>query len=50
MIDQYRNYLMPNSQNKKYQEFKDDIAADFDYLPTFRLGKLLFYPKILKIK
>jgi hypothetical protein len=28
---------MPNLQ-KKYQELKDDIASDFDYEPTFRVG------------
>jgi hypothetical protein len=41
MIDQYRK-LFNQFTDKKYQEFKDDIA-DFDYLPTFRLGKLLLY-------
>jgi hypothetical protein len=42
MIDQYRKLF--NAQFRiKISEFKDDIAADFDYLPTFRLGKLLFY-------
>jgi hypothetical protein len=50
MIDQYRKLFNAQFTDKKYQEFKDDIAADFDYLPTFRLGKLLFISKDLKIK
>jgi hypothetical protein len=43
MIDQYR--LLFNSQftDKKYQEFKDDIASDFDYAPTFRIGETPFF-------
>jgi hypothetical protein len=48
MIDQYRKLFNAQFTDKKYQEFKDDIAADFDYLPTFRLGKLLFISKDLK--
>jgi hypothetical protein len=50
MIDQYRKLFNAQFTDKKYQEFKDDIAADFDYLPTFRLGKLFFISKDLKIK
>jgi hypothetical protein len=38
---------MPNLQ-KKYQELKDDIASDFDYEPTFRVGKRLFISEDLK--
>jgi hypothetical protein len=28
---------------KKYQELKDDIASDFDYEPTFRVGETPFF-------
>jgi hypothetical protein len=43
MIDQYRKLFNAQFTDKKYQEFKDDIAADFDYLPTFRLGETPFF-------
>lgn len=42
MIPKYRELFNAQFTDKKYQEFKDDIASDFDYAPTFRLGKLLF--------
>ena len=43
MIDKYR--LLFNSQftNIKYQDLKDDIASDFDYAPTFRIGETPFF-------
>lgn len=43
MIDKYR--LLFNSQftDKKYQEVKDNITADFDYEPTFRIGETPFF-------
>jgi hypothetical protein len=31
---------------RKISELKDDIASDFDYEPTFRVGKLFLYLKI----
>jgi hypothetical protein len=43
MIDQYRKLFNAQFTDKKYQEFKHDIAADFDYLPTFRLGETPFF-------
>jgi hypothetical protein len=33
---------------EKISKFKNDIASDFDYLPTFRLAETLFYLKELK--
>jgi hypothetical protein len=38
MISKYRALFNAAFTEKKYQEFKDDIAADFSYMPTFRLG------------
>jgi hypothetical protein len=33
---------MPNLQ-KKISGIKDDIASDFDYEPTFRVGETPFF-------
>ena len=43
MIAKYRELFNTQFTDKKYQEFKDDIASDFDYLPTFRLGETPFF-------
>ena len=43
MIDKYRQLFNSQFTDKKYQEFKDDIAADFDYAPTFRIGETPFF-------
>lgn len=43
MIDKYRQLFNSQFTEKKYQEFKDDIAADFDYEPTFRIGETPFF-------
>ena len=43
MIAKYRELFNTQFTNKKYQDFKDDIASDFDYLPTFRLGETPFF-------
>lgn len=43
MISKYRNLFNSQFTEKKYQEFKDDIAADFDYTPTFRIGETPFF-------
>jgi len=43
MIDQYRQLFNSQFTDKKYQEFKDDIASDFDYEPTFRMGETPFF-------
>ncbi len=43
MIPKYRELFNAQFTDKKYQEFKDDIASDFDYAPTFRLGETPFF-------
>ena len=43
MILKYRELFNTQFTNKKYQEFKDDIASDFDYIPTFRVAETPFF-------
>ncbi|MFE3871676.1 hypothetical protein ACFX5F_10620 [Flavobacterium sp. ZS1P70] len=43
MILKYRELFNTQFTNKKYQEFKDDIASDFDYMPTFRVAETPFF-------
>jgi hypothetical protein len=43
MISKYRGLFNTQFTAKKYQEFKDDIASDFDYLPTFRVAETPFF-------
>ena len=43
MIDKYRQHFNSQFTEKKYQKFKDDIASDFDYAPTFRIGETPFF-------
>ena len=43
MIDKYRQLFNSQFTAEKYQEFKDDIASDFDYAPTFRIGETPFF-------
>ena len=43
MVDKYRQLFNSQFTDKKYQEFKDDIASDFDYAPTFRIGETPFF-------
>lgn len=43
MIPKYRKLFNEQFTDKKYQEFKDDIASDFDYEPTFRLAETPFF-------
>jgi hypothetical protein len=43
MISKYRELFNVQFTEKKYQELKDDIAADFNYLPTFRVGETPFF-------
>jgi hypothetical protein len=43
MISKYRELFNTQYTDKKYQEFKDDIASDFHYLPTFRLAETPFF-------
>ncbi len=43
MIDKYRKLFNEQFSSEKYQEFQDDIASDFDYLPTFRMAESPFF-------
>ncbi|TDE49239.1 hypothetical protein [Flavobacterium sp. GT3P67] len=43
MISKYRELFNAQFTKTKYQEFKDDIASDFNYAPTFRLGETPFF-------
>lgn len=43
MISKYRQLFNDSFTTQKYQEFQDDIASDFDYLPTFRMSETPFF-------
>ena len=43
MITKYRELFNAQFTESKYQEFKNDIASDFNYLPTFRLAETPFF-------
>jgi len=43
MIPKYRKLFNEQFTQEKYQQLKKDIAQDFDYEPTFRLGETPFY-------
>jgi len=43
MISKYRQQFNDSFTVEKYQEFQDDIAADFNYLPTFRMAETPFF-------
>jgi hypothetical protein len=43
MILKYRELFNTQFTEKKYQEFKNDIASDFNYLPTFRVAETPFF-------
>ncbi|OYX84846.1 MAG: hypothetical protein B7Y83_06810 [Flavobacteriales bacterium 32-34-25] len=43
MISKYRQLFNEQFTEEKYQALKDDIAADFNYTPTFRLGETPFF-------
>ena len=43
MIPKYRQLFNDSFTLEKYQEFQDDIASDFDYLPTFRMAETPFF-------
>ena len=43
MISKYRELFNAQFTEQKYQEFKEDIASDFDYMPTFRIGETPFF-------
>ena len=43
MITKYRELFNTQFSQQKYLDFKNDIASDFNYLPTFRLGETPFF-------
>ncbi len=43
MISKYRSLFNEQFSAEKYQQFQDDIASDFDYLPTFRMAETPFF-------
>jgi len=43
MISKYRKLFNESFTLQKYQEFQDDVAKDFDYLPTFRMAETPFF-------
>lgn len=43
MISKYRKLFNEQFKDKKYQDFQNDIAADFNYLPTFRVAETPFF-------
>ncbi|NGY36968.1 hypothetical protein FQU23_005515 [Flavobacterium sp. XN-5] len=43
MISKFRKQFNEQFTEEKYQLLKDDIAADFDYEPTFRIAETPFF-------
>lgn len=43
MIPKYRQLFNNSFSIEKYKEFQDDIAGDFNYLPTFRMAETPFF-------
>jgi hypothetical protein len=43
MISKYRKLFNEQFTEKKYKQLQDDIASDFDYKPTFRIGETPFF-------
>ncbi|MGK4567980.1 hypothetical protein [Flavobacterium sp. 3HN19-14] len=43
MIPKYRTLFNESFSTEKYHEFQDNIAADFNYLPTFRMAETPFF-------
>lgn len=43
MIPKYRTLFNASFTSEKYQEFQNDIASDFDYMPTFRMAETPFF-------
>lgn len=43
MNSKYRTLFNDSFTTQKYQDFQDDVAADFDYLPTFRMAETPFF-------
>ena len=43
MIPKYRTLFNDSFTTEKYEEFKNDIASDFNYMPTFRMAESPFF-------
>jgi hypothetical protein len=43
MIPKYRRLFNEHFSKQRYQWFQDDIADDFDYMPTFRMAETPFF-------
>lgn len=43
MISKYRTLFNDSFSTEKYQDFQNDIAADFNYMPTFRMAETPFF-------
>ena len=43
MNTHFRNLFNQSFSIDKYQAMQDDIASDFDYRPTFRIGETPFF-------
>jgi len=43
MISKYRQLFNDQFSLEKYQKFQEDIAADFNYMPTFRMAETPFF-------
>jgi hypothetical protein len=43
MIPKFRTLFNDHFTLEKYKEFQDDIAADFNYMPTFRMAETPFF-------
>ena len=43
MISKYRQLFNEQFSAEKYLQFQDDVAADFNYLPTFRMAETPFF-------
>jgi hypothetical protein len=43
MITKYRTLFNKQFTSEKYEEFKNDIGSDFNYMPTFRMAETPFF-------
>ena len=43
MTIKYRTLFNESFSTQKYEDFKNDVASDFDYLPTFRMAETPFF-------
>ncbi|PSL07866.1 hypothetical protein [Cecembia rubra] len=43
MVEKYRELFNSNFSQEKYQAMLNDIAGDFNYLPTFRIAETPFF-------